>query len=156
MIRQLLALGLIISFVAVVGCGGGMVPIKGEVLLDGKPIAGATVTFFPQAGGQSGTGVTDSSGVFSIYTGNKAGVPAGSYKVTVTKTGGAVAPADMTPGSPEYMKMMAKSGGPKTGPGATASTSTNQLPDKYSTPEKTPLSVTIPSSSPIKLELSSK
>jgi hypothetical protein len=53
------------------GCGGGpkTVPVKGIVLLDGKPVpAGAAVQFIPKDGGHVADGITDASGRFSLTT----------------------------------------------------------------------------------------
>jgi len=77
------------------GCGGGKVPVTGNVLLDGKPLEGATVTFHPaeQGKGQMATGTTDKDGVFRLSTTKPDdGAVPGEYKVTVTAVQGAVAP----------------------------------------------------------------
>jgi len=57
-----------------VGCSGGngMVPVSGVVTVDDQPVAGLTVTFFPEpaegnnAPGPFSTGVTDSNGKFTL------------------------------------------------------------------------------------------
>ncbi|MDA7994250.1 MAG: carboxypeptidase-like regulatory domain-containing protein, partial [Pirellulales bacterium] len=44
--------------------------VVGTVTLDGKPLEGASITFAPQSG-RSSSGVTDSSGRYSLnYTGS--------------------------------------------------------------------------------------
>ena len=63
-----------------IGNAGGV-----ELTLNGKPVAGATVTFVPEKG-KAVTGVTDANGRFVVG----GDVPAGRYKVTV---GGAGVPA---------------------------------------------------------------
>lgn len=66
-------------------------PITGKVTKAGKPIAGATVFFFPQGGTKQfqelvpPRGTTRSDGTFSLETfGENDGAPAGAYKVTIT------------------------------------------------------------------------
>jgi len=70
------------------GCGGsGPVPVRGRVLLDGVPVAGATVTLVPVDGGHPADGWTDSDGVFRLKTFKHGdGALPGAYKILVTKT----------------------------------------------------------------------
>jgi len=84
------ALGLLAPF----GCsskGSNLpktVPASGVVTLDGKPVDGAQVVLIPAAEGTTGaTGVTDSSGRFSLraYPEKDGAIP-GEYKVQVSKT----------------------------------------------------------------------
>lgn len=75
---------------ALVGCGGGAeLPVSGSVTLDGKPVADATVRFFPDAEtdpSSGGFGTTGTDGKFVVTGGkNKKGLLAGKYKVTVNK-----------------------------------------------------------------------
>jgi hypothetical protein len=68
--------------------GPKLVPVSGAVSLNGKPVAGATVTFVP-AGDTKGfgsKGKTDVDGKYSL-TGNRGGAGAvpGNYKVTISK-----------------------------------------------------------------------
>jgi len=69
----------------VVGCvpPATLVPVKGVVLLDGKPLTGGVVTFQPTVG-QQATSEIAPDGSFSL-TRNAAndGVPPGTYRVAV-------------------------------------------------------------------------
>ena len=69
------------------GCGGGpkLYPASGSVKYDGKPLAEASILFIPQ-GGRPSIGTTDASGNYTMTTGGKPGVPAGTYSVTVSKS----------------------------------------------------------------------
>lgn len=62
-------------------------PVSGKVLLDGKPLAGATVMFNPEGGsGHGSIALTDAQGVYKLMTfvpGD--GVVPGNYKVAITK-----------------------------------------------------------------------
>jgi hypothetical protein len=63
-------------------------PVRGQVLVDGKPAAKAQVLLHPAEGGQNEphpTGQTDDQGYFTLtsYT-NGDGAPEGDYAVTVT------------------------------------------------------------------------
>jgi hypothetical protein len=75
-----------------VGCKSDDLPatvtVEGVVTLDGEPVEGASVVFIAQAGTNSATGVTDSSGRFSMdsFPGRKKGAVPDSYKVEVAKT----------------------------------------------------------------------
>jgi hypothetical protein len=90
------------------GCGpgsSGTIPVSGKITKGGQPLAGALVTFQPNAAdGKAASGTTDSAGVYKLTTlVNGDGALPGSYKVTVTKFAGGAAPA----------------GGPSTGATAT-------------------------------------
>ena len=129
----------------VVGCGrsgGGRVPAVGTVTLDGSPLANVYVTFRPDDGepGNGGFAVTDSNGRFEIYypdTG-KGLVPA-RYKVTITPP--PRAPGDRPP-TVDPLNPSKKTDGPST------------YPPIYSSPENTPLRVTVAADGqPLRVEL---
>jgi hypothetical protein len=68
------------------GCSSGerLNPVRGKVLLQGQPLAGALVSFHPQdAQGDPPTGFTGPDGAFSVVTGNIEGARAGTYRVTI-------------------------------------------------------------------------
>ena len=71
------------------GCGGSpkLYPASGTVKYDGTPLADASILFIPQ-GGRPSIGATDASGNYTMSTGGKPGVPAGTYSVTVSKSSG--------------------------------------------------------------------
>jgi hypothetical protein len=158
MIRKVSGLVALLALVGLVGCGGSSA-VEGIVTLEGTPVPGATVTFQSTDGkGQPGTGLTDANGNFTISSGNKKGLAAGTYKVIITK-GSAITgvdPEKMKPGSPDYEKMMKKSMGGKEGPMAAkaASTPKSELPAKYAVASTTPFEVTVPlKEKPLKLDL---
>ena len=79
------------------GCGSGesyeVVPVSGQVTLEGKPIADVRVSFQPTATGTStdpgpaSMGVTDAEGRFSVQTigqSKKNGAVTGKHRVTLT------------------------------------------------------------------------
>ncbi|HWL06794.1 MAG TPA: carboxypeptidase-like regulatory domain-containing protein [Planctomicrobium sp.] len=62
-----------------------LVPVQGTILLDGIPIAEASVTFIPERG-PIARGVTDENGRFSLTTKRKDdGVIPGHHQVVVSK-----------------------------------------------------------------------
>lgn len=124
------------------GYKGGRVPAIGTVTIDGKPLANVYVTFRPDDGepGVGGYAITDSSGRFEIrYPDSGPGLVPGRYRVTV-------APPPRAPGD----------GPPNASPMAKKSDGTLSYPPVYSSPENSPLRVTITSDGqPVKVELSS-
>jgi serine/threonine-protein phosphatase CPPED1 len=68
-------------------------PGKGKLTLDGKPLAGVTVTFTQQEAPKGfkvayADGLTGADGTFALSTYERFdGIPAGKYRVTVAKTG---------------------------------------------------------------------
>jgi hypothetical protein len=74
----------------VAGCGPtkpSIVPVLGEVLLDGRPVERASVMFIPVfQGGLPSVGVTDAAGKFTLKTANVGdGAIPGKYSVTIAK-----------------------------------------------------------------------
>ena len=81
----------LMSFVSVcvAGCGSDglqLVPVEGTVMLDGKPLEGASILFQPDAGGRPATGVSDANGKFTLTTMEPGdGAQVGMNKVSVAK-----------------------------------------------------------------------
>jgi len=64
-----------------------MTQVTGSVTLDGQPVDGATVAFYPDGGRRPARGITDASGNFELMTFNPGdGVLLGQHRVSVTKT----------------------------------------------------------------------
>ncbi|MHB9081972.1 MAG: hypothetical protein ACYC3X_31290 [Pirellulaceae bacterium] len=127
-----------------VGCGekagvSGTVPVTGLVMLDGKPVAGASVTFSPTGkGGRAAVGTTDAEGRYTLTTMKPGdGAIPGSYNVAISKTvagAAAGAPAEDPRSSggkltPEQMKSMMDAM-KNAGKNADAE---SELPSKYAT-----------------------
>ena len=63
-----------------------IVPVKGTVLLDGKPLEGAAVLFHPKADERPAVGITDKRGTFHLTTRSQGdGAHVGLNKVSITK-----------------------------------------------------------------------
>jgi hypothetical protein len=96
--------------IAVAGCGGKaydapkLMPVSGTVTLDGKPLAGAVLTFVPigSTRGKGATGVAEKDGKYQLARGGKNGAPVGEYRVVVAWSG---APNGSEPaaGSPQMV-----------------------------------------------------
>jgi hypothetical protein len=134
----------IVTALLVAGCGGGgsELPVNGIVTMDNEPLAGASVTFFPEdkAGGTGGTARTGTDGKFVILgpKGQRGLVP-GQYKVTVSKASGGVTdePVIAAPAEEELRK--------------------EDLPAIYSDRNRTKLSYTVTGDGqPIEIKLDSK
>jgi hypothetical protein len=118
--------------VAVVGLGNGcrkslpngLIPVSGHVRLDGKPLAGASVTF--QSDQVQIPGCTDENGRYELQP----GAAAGEYRVTISKL----------EGSPQSMLVLepAAAGNVPRGP-ETATPPKQAVPPRYSDPMKTEL-----------------
>lgn len=87
---------LLYSIVAIAGCtssdtGPLTYPAAGTVTYQGRPIAGATLTFHAQQTGITAMALTDDSGNFEVRTmynsgrKEKPGMVEGNYQVTVSK-----------------------------------------------------------------------
>ena len=79
------ALGLILALT--VGCSGSQretAPVEGSVKLDGKPLASAIITFYPESG-RSASGVLQENGTYVLgtYSESDGAVP-GKHKVAIT------------------------------------------------------------------------
>jgi hypothetical protein len=78
------------------GCGSGdetegfsLVPVTGKVTQNGKPVAGAQLSFTPNAKNKPqtpGDAVTDETGAYKATYRGRAGLSPGNYLVAVTKT----------------------------------------------------------------------
>src|SRR5439155_948571 len=122
---------LLVAITSLVGCSGGhgTASVSGTVTYKSQPVDGATVIFHPKGEGPTAKpaqGKTNGGGHFTVTTyfgpgEQPAGALPGDYAVTVTKIDepqGAFDPHKDPP--------------PK-----------NHLPAKYSTPQQSPLTVTI-------------
>ena len=79
----------VLASVSQAGCGGSAsTPVEGVVTLDGKPLAGATVTLLPTRGNGPGpfTGKTDNDGRFVLGTALEpnSGAAPGQYRLMIT------------------------------------------------------------------------
>ncbi|MBY0228069.1 MAG: carboxypeptidase-like regulatory domain-containing protein, partial [Gemmataceae bacterium] len=127
------------------GCGAKLVPAEGTITLDGKPLANANVTFVPEKG-PSPVGTSDAQGKFKLTTGNKAGAPAGTYKVMVSlNTEGS---KDGPPTGPDAKAEMMKKMMEKSGSGPPPETEEQKAISKYRTVEGG-LTATVESGKPI-------
>lgn len=94
-----------------VGCDSGpkIVPVKGLVLRDGKPVANASVTFFPNSGRPS-YATSDAEGKYSLeYGEGREGAVVGEHTVKLT-LGGSM------PGAPTGASGRGRQGGGFTPP----------------------------------------
>jgi hypothetical protein len=78
-----LAPGLLLLLVAS-GCSSEFASVKGQVLLDGKPLPNAVVGFYPERG-RGSFGRTDAEGRYELkYTDKQFGVSPGKCQVQIT------------------------------------------------------------------------
>jgi hypothetical protein len=142
--QQLLLLAVIALLAA--GCGQpGVSLVKGKVLYNGEPLAGADLEFKPESDLTLGAcgGQTDSAGAFEIKVGKGTGQNAkpGRYVVLVSKgrTIG-LPPPDASGNDEEGIKALMKAGPGRAvagGGGAAAGI----LPEKYGSSATTPFKV---------------
>jgi len=132
--------------VVLLGCGSSRTsPVEGEILLDGKPLAGASVQFVPQGKGNDATGETDKNGRFVMSTFQpRDGVLPGSYKVVVSPPLGT---ADTTNYGSADDAMAAASKSPA------KKDANSGFPQKYTRLDQTPLTQEVPAQGKVRFEL---
>jgi hypothetical protein len=134
------------------GCGNGLRPVSGKLVVDGKPgMEGARVVFVPQGNTKMANGVVGADGTFEMMTYQKKGVMPGDYKVTMlnstksipTPEFAAVPAGSQTP-PPGFFEWQAKVTklleNPPKEPG--------WIPKSYSDISKTPLKWSVPKDGP--------
>lgn len=89
MIRyQSVLLSLSVLLLCLCGCpasSGNIGAVVGVVTLDGVPIEGATVRFYPTSGLRGSSGKTDENGRYELrYTRSEKGATIGDHKVTIS------------------------------------------------------------------------
>lgn len=139
------------------GCGDGgpkTYPVSGTVTLDDKPLAGATITFFPDSGNNPAATLSDAQGKYAMSTRKQGdGAVTGSYTVTVTKYQrgpeenpyGNNVPPEPVEQTPEAISAAYGKGfkGPPKGNAAKAPKEWNDVPDKYADMAKSGLKFTV-------------
>jgi len=126
------------GFMFLSGCGGGdkwvegrppVYPVSGQVMYQGKPLEGASVTFSPVEGEGSefgASGQTNAEGRYSLTTFTQDdGAPAGRYHVTVTKATPIVYPDPRDPSTVNLPPLKVEQ--------------KHLIPEKYSSPKTTDL-----------------
>ena len=97
--QALRCVGLLLAL-AVLGCGRDdkLTPVRGQVFYHGRPLAGGTIVFTPDAerGGRGplACGEIDADGRYTLHTGDQPGVVSGWHRITVAPV---TPPAQTTP-----------------------------------------------------------
>lgn len=115
-LRSLLFVPGVILVFSVVGCGGAkepLVPVGGKLLVDGQPLDGVIVSFYPDAKAKDhlgGTGTTDAAGAFTVMNldQNKPGLPVGKYTLAYSRRrlpDGSAGPAPGAAADPGIIKV---------------------------------------------------
>ena len=74
----------LLVIVSATGCGDGLRPVSGKLMVDGQPAAeGARVLFVPLGNTRQADAVVGAEGSFEMKTFQKKGVMPGDYKVTL-------------------------------------------------------------------------
>jgi len=149
----------LLSVLAISGCGGSdrptLVPASGRVTLAGAPIAGATVSFQPVAGGRPCSGLTDANGVYKMtsYDEND-GAPVGEHRVVIIKIAGAgaSAPAEAAPAEDPSLSLSTMPGPGDDGNAPKQPETQYLVPQKYGNPDSSGLKVDIPAGGSDKLD----
>lgn len=134
-IHRSLGIGVLLTVMAALGCGGGGGPkgdkiiVKGKVTVDGKDADGITISFYgPQDKAASGIVTTQADGTYEVMFMSAAGE--GNYKITANKVAGK-AGMQSGDGIDEYqMKLASGAGG-------------NQLPVRYNDPDRSGLTAAL-------------
>ncbi len=76
-----------IVLLSAIGCGDGdapaITPVSGRVTLNGRPVPGSAVIDFTSAEGFSSAYAIESDGTFTLGSEHGAGIPPGTYKVSI-------------------------------------------------------------------------
>jgi hypothetical protein len=120
---------------------------SGRVTLNGAPVAGATVSFQPVAGGRPCSGVTNAQGIYQItsYDAND-GAPVGEHRVAIIKIAGegATKPAEAAPAEDPSMALSDITGPGDAGNSPKQPETTYLVPQKYSDPATSGLTAKVP------------
>ena len=145
-----LALGIVFA----VGCAKekGYKKVTGKVTMDGQPLEGASLMFWPQAtDGESGGGKTGADGTFSVTSSGSqkgdTGLLPGDYKVTIRKYADIDDPDQKAfeAGEITYDELQERKA--KKGAYSKASAAELLTPQKFARDDSTPLTVTVSSDS---------
>lgn len=139
---------LLLPLILLAGCGPARTsPVTGVVLLDGQPLANASIQFVPAEAGRDATGTTNERGEFTMSTFEpKDGVAPGSYKVVISPPAGAVDPT-------KY----ASAGDAMSAAAQARPAAQSTFPKKYTNPTLTPFTQQVPiGKEPLKFELKSE
>jgi len=151
-IRLASLLTVAVAIVSATGCGNGLKPVKGKLVVDGKPgMDGARVVFVPLGNTKMANGVVGADGTFEMMTYQKKGVMPGDYKVTminstksIPQPDFAAVPAGSQQVPPGWFEWQAKVTklleNPPKEPG--------WIPKSYSDISKTPLKWSVPKDGP--------
>ena len=132
------------------GCNSGLVSVRGRVVLDDVPVAGATVMLMPIEKGHPAAGLTDANGAFRLTTFKRDdGALPGEYKIVVIKTDAIPPPPEAEPGNAESVIEHYK--GLKT----TRTKNKPALPSVYGDAARTPLRCTVPTDGELAVPLRS-
>lgn len=110
-----LRLGAALLGLALFGCGRDdkLTPVHGHVYYHGKPLAGGTIAFTPDAerGGHGplAYGEIDADGRYSLHTGDAIGAVPGWHRVSIAPAGGTPVPTVDLPrkyGDPEQSGLL--------------------------------------------------
>lgn len=85
-----------VCMVALAGCSNDITSVSGVVTMDGVPLEGAQLDFWPQGtkNDRPSTAVTDAEGRYTLsYMAGKEGAVIGQHKVSITTARDAEAPA---------------------------------------------------------------
>jgi hypothetical protein len=139
-------IGLLILAFAL-GCGNARTsPVEGVVLLDGQPLANASIQFVPNGSGRDATGASNERGEFVMSTFDpKDGVTPGSYKIVISPPIGEVDKARYESAADAMSAASQAKPPPK-----------STFPKKYTLASETPFTQEVPIDKPkLVLELSS-
>ncbi len=136
--------------IAIHGCSNGdpkVVPVSGKVMLNGKPVSGASVTFSQEGAPRNAFGETDAEGNYRLttYKSNDGAIP-GENKIAVAKPTAGTMPATAGDFSADYGKAMMEAQAKK-------KTTNTDIPGKYTDMKTTPLKRNVDDKGPNVIDL---
>ena len=151
-IRLASLLTVAVAIMSATGCGNGLKPVTGTLVVDGKPgMDGARVVFVPLGNTKMANGVVGADGTFEMMTYQAKGVMPGDYKVTMINSTKSIPPPEFAavpegsrtppPGFFEWQAKVTKLlENPPKEPG--------WIPKSYSDISQTPLKWSVPKDGP--------
>jgi hypothetical protein len=129
---------LTLTALLITGCGSRLGKVNGKITVGGVPLSGGAIMFYPE-NGPGAVGTIQSDGTYSLKTGTAEGAVIGTHKVAVHAT--SVGPGTME--APKSLDDELQGSPANSGKILVPGKVTWLFPEKYSTPDQSPLTAEV-------------